>query len=65
MKITVNAEPHETSGVTLLAALSELGFDSPTFATAVNGCFVPRSERANTTLKDGDRLEVLSPMQGG
>lgn len=65
MKITVNAEPHEVAGLTLSAALSELGFDSPTLATAVNGSFVPRSERMDMTLNDGDRLEVLSPMQGG
>jgi len=51
--------------VTLSAALSELGINSPTIATAVNGSFVPRSERIDMALKDGDRLEVLSPMQGG
>lgn len=65
MKITVNAEPHEVASLTLSTALSELGFDSPTLATAVNGSFVPRSERMDMTLNDGDRLEVLSPMQGG
>lgn len=65
MKITVNAKPHEVAGVTLSAALSELDFDSPTIATTVNGSFVPRSERMDMALKDGDRLEVLSPMQGG
>jgi len=65
MKITVNANSHEISAVTLSAALSELGINSPTIATAVNGSFVPRSERIDMALKDGDRLEVLSPMQGG
>jgi len=65
MKITVNAEPHEVASLTLSAALSELGYDNPTLATAVNGSFVPRSERVDTALKDGDLLEVLSPMQGG
>jgi len=61
----VNAEPHEVASLTLSAALSELGYDNPTLATAVNGSFVPRSERVDTALKDGDLLEVLSPMQGG
>ena len=31
----------------------------------LNGAFVPGSARAGQVLKDGDRLEVLAPMQGG
>jgi len=34
-------------------------------ATAVNGEFVPATERRAARLADGDRLEVLAPMQGG
>ncbi len=47
------------------AALSELGFTSEAMATALNGCFVPRDERATTVLNEGDQLEILAPMQGG
>ncbi|AKO99927.1 MAG: sulfur carrier protein ThiS [Marinovum algicola] len=65
MKILVNAEPREVSGLTLSEALAELGFDSPAVATALNGDFVPRDSRAATALQHGDRLEVLAPMQGG
>lgn len=65
MLIIVNAEPREIVETTLLAALYELGFASPAVATALNGNFVPRTARESTTLKDGDRLEVLAPMQGG
>jgi len=36
-----------------------------TFAVAVNDTFIPRSEYDNTILKDGDRVELLVPMQGG
>jgi sulfur carrier protein len=31
----------------------------------VNGKFVPKTARAKATLAEGDRLEVLAPMQGG
>lgn len=65
MKIIVNAEPREVSGGTVEAALQELGFTSPAVATAVNGTFVARSQRAGVQLTEGDRLEVLAPMQGG
>ena len=63
--ITVNAKPHEIAAETLAAALNELGFTSPAVATALNGQFVPRPARETTALNDGDRLEVLAPMQGG
>ena len=65
MKITVNAEPREVTATTLAEALPELGFDSPALATALNGAFVAREARAATPLTQGDRLEVLAPMQGG
>ena len=50
---------------TLHAALAELGFTGPAIATALNGDFIPRTARDTTRLTDGDRLEVLAPMQGG
>ncbi|MBE1282801.1 MAG: sulfur carrier protein ThiS [Rhodobacteraceae bacterium] len=65
MNLIVNAQPREVSSATLALALPELGFTSPAVATALNGTFVPRDARDVTHLKDGDRLEVLAPMQGG
>ncbi|MEM9578171.1 MAG: sulfur carrier protein ThiS [Pseudomonadota bacterium] len=65
MHITVNAKAHDIAADTLDAALVELGFTSPAIATALNGQFVPISARGATALRAGDRLEVLSPMQGG
>lgn len=65
MEITVNAEQREVESTSVAAVLAELGFGSPSIATAVNGSFVPRGEREMTELSQGDRLEVLSPMKGG
>lgn len=65
MKITVNAQAHDITAATVAQALTELGFSDPAIATAVNGSFVPRAARDNIELHDGDRLEVLAPMQGG
>ncbi|GFE51600.1 thiamine biosynthesis protein ThiS [Roseobacter cerasinus] len=65
MKIIVNSQPHEVQSRALSDALTELGFLSPAIATALNGTFVPRNSRESTQLAAGDRLEVLSPMQGG
>ena len=65
MKIEVNGEPREVTGLTLADALGELGWGDARVATALNGHFVAKGARAQSNLKDGDRLEVLSPMQGG
>lgn len=35
------------------------------FAVAINEVFVPRSAYAETRLADGDRIELVIPMQGG
>lgn len=65
MKIEVNGEGRAVAGQTLAEALAELGWGAARVATAVNGEFVPKTMRAGLILKDGDRLEVLAPMQGG
>ncbi|MFD1193685.1 sulfur carrier protein ThiS [Seohaeicola saemankumensis] len=65
MRIEVNGEPREVTATTLADALVELGWGAAKVATAINGDFVPASARATQTLRDGDRIEVLAPMQGG
>ncbi|HEY9021866.1 MAG TPA: sulfur carrier protein ThiS [Paracoccaceae bacterium] len=65
MRIEVNGEVREVTATTLAAALDELGWGTAKVATALNGDFVPASMRADQALRDGDRLEVLAPMQGG
>lgn len=65
MRIIVNSEPREIRGSTLAEALEELGFGGAVVATAVNGSFTPAGQRASRMLAEGDRVEVLAPMQGG
>lgn len=64
MKIVLNGEPREVQADTLAALLVECGL-SGRVATAVNESFVPASLRGGHRLNDGDRVEVLAPMQGG
>ena len=65
MRIFVNGDAHEVDADTLAAALNALGYGGRKIATAVNGRFVPQPARPDTQLADGDRVEVVAPMQGG
>ena len=65
MRIFLNDDAHEVDAATLAAALDALGFGGRKIATAVNGRFVAALARPSTKLADGDRIEVVAPMQGG
>ncbi len=65
MRIIVNGASRDTSAQDLASALAELGLGEAVVATALNGEFVPSTARGATRLAEGDRLEVLAPMQGG
>lgn len=65
MRIDLNGIPTEVAAANLADALMELGYGSTAVASALNGGFIPASARATTPLHDGDRVEVLAPMQGG
>jgi sulfur carrier protein len=65
MRIIVNGASREIAARDLAAVLAELGLGEAVVATALNGEFVPSGARGATRIVDGDRLEVLAPMQGG
>ncbi|MBO6037490.1 MAG: sulfur carrier protein ThiS [Acetobacter sp.] len=65
MTIFVNDETHTVSATTLAALLDELGYGGARIATALDGVFVPATERAKATLINGAKVEVVAPMQGG
>jgi sulfur carrier protein len=64
MNITLNGEPMTTEAATQADLLDALGLGAKV-ATARNGDFVPGGLRAATPLAEGDRVEVVSPTQGG
>lgn len=65
MRIILNGVACEVRAQTLDQILLEHGYDSPFIATAVNGLFVNKHKRAETELKEGDRLELVAPIEGG
>lgn len=64
MTITLNGESRDISATNLADLLEECGFSGP-IATALNGEFVPHTMRDETKINEGDKIEVLAPMQGG
>jgi sulfur carrier protein len=65
MKLTVNGEQRDVSGMTLSDLLFELEYEGNWLATALNGELVHAGDRHQCRLTEGDRIEILSPMKGG
>ncbi|MDX8348607.1 sulfur carrier protein ThiS [Cognatiyoonia sp. IB215446] len=65
MKIIVNGEAMEIASSTLAGLLMELGKGDAKVATSLNEAFVPKALRQTQPLKNGDRVEIVAPRQGG
>jgi sulfur carrier protein len=65
MRVMVNGESREISSANVEALLAELEYDGTHFAIAVNYDVVPKSRWAETRLRAGDEIEIITPRQGG
>ena len=65
MRVTVNGEPREISSPSVDALLGELDYAGTHFAMALTFDLLPRSRWADTALKAGDEIEIITPRQGG
>ena len=65
MRVIVNGEQKEISSMRVDALLSELEYEGTHFAIALNYDVLPRSRWAQTPLKNGDEIEIITPRQGG
>ncbi|WP_328889451.1 sulfur carrier protein ThiS [Streptomyces sp. NBC_00316] len=64
--VSVNGDPRSiAAGTTLETLVSTLTTAHSGIAAAVNEAVVPRSRWATAALADGDRIEVLTAVQGG
>jgi len=63
--LIINGETRQVEAGTLAELLRRLDYDAAWLATAVNGEVIRRDARASFDLREGDRIEILSPMQGG
>lgn len=65
MVLIVNGETKQAKAASVRALLAELEYDGGFFAVAVNHAVVPRRAWDEPLLREGDKIEILSPRQGG
>ncbi|MEV8534583.1 sulfur carrier protein ThiS [Streptomyces sp. NPDC051211] len=66
MTVSVNGEPREVAaGTTLDLVVAGLTKAPSGVAAALNETVVPRGQWPATALGEGDRVEVLTAVQGG
>jgi sulfur carrier protein len=65
VQVTVNGERREIAAQTVDALLSELDYEGAHVAIAVNFDVLPKNRWADTMLKSGDEIEIITPRQGG
>ena len=66
LNVNVNGQAHSLPGPSTLAELiARLGHAPESVATALNGCFVARDERAVQVLVDGDHVTCFQAIVGG
>jgi sulfur carrier protein len=65
MMIQINGRPQDVRATTLQTLLLELGYDEKTVGTALNQEFVRAKDRAETPIREGDAVEIVTPRQGG
>jgi sulfur carrier protein len=64
--LSLNGEPLHSDAATLQALLAERGYDQGgAFACALNHVFVPRHHWPQQPLRDGDRIDLVTPVTGG
>ncbi len=69
MKLQINGDPRDFKDApapfTMAALIESLGMKSDRVAVELNRDIVPRERWTETTLKDGDRLEIVHFVGGG
>ena len=66
ISVSLNGQPSQVIADTpLRKAIMDWGYSEQLFAVAINDTFIARNQYQETLIKEGDRIDVVSPMQGG
>jgi len=66
IKISVNGESRKIrKGLNITELIEALEYKTKGFAVAVNMTFIPIAQYKKTHIKEGDKIDILAPVQGG
>ncbi len=66
INISVNGDRFNVEATTLKTLLLARSYKLDTaFACAINNTFVPRPQWSEHALKDGDKIDIVTPITGG
>lgn len=63
--VKINGEELNVAGKTVAEYLAATNYDPKRIAVECNGDIVPKAQYAETFLKDGDSVEIVSFVGGG
>ena len=66
IKVSINGEVKTIKdGLNINELLKELNYVEKGFALAINMTFIAINSYEKTQLKEGDKIDILAPVQGG
>jgi len=66
IKISVNGDIKEINeNLNIIQLIKALEYKIKGFAVAINMTFIPIAAYEKTMIKEGDKIDILSPVQGG
>lgn len=65
MKLTINGQEQNFAPTTLALLIEQLGMKQDRVAVELNRDIVPRAKWSETSLAEGDRLEIVHFVGGG
>ena len=63
--VRINGEDKAAAGTTVAAYLAEAGYNAARVVVERNGEILPKTQYAETVLREGDSVEIVCFMGGG
>jgi len=66
IQVTINGEPKQLQkNTTISEMLTQLDYQNEWLGVAINTTFISKTAHDQTIIKEGDHIDILSPIQGG
>jgi len=66
IQVSINGEPKQLKpNITIQEMLQTLDYQNEWLGVAINTTFISKTAHEKTIIKEGDQIDILSPIQGG